>query len=528
MDQLVLGKELPNLKITLAGLDSNNAAPCTDTIDIMEVDEIQDEKDAETDEKVKVEVKVEFMPYKEMKKYENKSSLFASGLDIYTEKMQDKLEERAERFHLQPKPINNVTQDEIDALYKSLNIPTNVEKFSDRPRGIRLDAIHFRGVNDMSTEDIFDYFKDYSPASIEWINDISCNVVWLDEKNAAHALLELSRPIIIRSKKNNMEVVVEKNDKSEISEERKEEGEEVVVMSDDEMSEDEPQENTSEKDDDNLKDEKKEIKNIEENNSEVAKEKLEALPIPVPPGHWRLGVPHPKAKALLLRFANKDDKKIRGAEKRSLYYKKYGNPNYGGLKGIISNSRKRQFWQIQQKKELQQLGVNNINSKSIEKLSASSSESETEETNKVEHSTKRKLRMKMYADEEEVKQKQKKKRISDNLQRKQSSSVEEEPENKKLIDKPESEMVADRLSHSNLSVWNRLNDKKKIDHSNYHHSEDLRSKLQSRIDNKPEWTRSVTPIMGDLRNKLDQIRNKRNTENHRSPLLIHVINKQND
>lgn len=480
MDQLVLGKELPNLKITLAGLDSNNAAPCTDTIDIMEVDEIQDEKDAETDEKVKVEVKVEFMPYKEMKKYENKSSLFASGLDIYTEKMQDKLEERAERFHLQPKPINNVTQDEIDALYKSLNIPTNVEKFSDRPRGIRLDAIHFRGVNDMSTEDIFDYFKDYSPASIEWINDISCNVVWLDEKNAAHALLELSRPIIIRSKKNNMEVVVEKNDKSEISEERKEEGEEVVVMSDDEMSEDEPQENTSEKDDDNLKDEKKEIKNIEENNSEVAKEKLEALPIPVPPGHWRLGVPHPKAKALLLRFANKDDKKIRGAEKRSLYYKKYGNPNYG------------------------------------------------EETDKVEHSTKRKLRMKMYADEEEVKQKQKKKRISDNLQRKQSSSVEEEPENKKLIDKPESEMVADRLSHSNLSVWNRLNDKKKIDHSNYHHSEDLRSKLQSRIDNKPEWTRSVTPIMGDLRNKLDQIRNKRNTENHRSPLLIHVINEQND
>lgn len=316
MDQLVLGKELPNLKITLAGLDSNNAAPCTDTIDIMEVDEIQDEKDAETDEKVKVEVKVEFMPYKEMKKYENKSSLFASGLDIYTEKMQDKLEERAERFHLQPKPINNVTQDEIDALYKSLNIPTNVEKFSDRPRGIRLDAIHFRGVNDMSTEDIFDYFKDYSPASIEWINDISCNVVWLDEKNAAHALLELSRPIIIRSKKNNMEVVVEKNDKSEISEERKEEGEEVVVMSDDEMSEDEPQENTSEKDDDNLKDEKKEIKNIEENNSEVAKEKLEALPIPVPPGHWRLGVPHPKAKALLLRFANKDDKKNSRSRKK--------------------------------------------------------------------------------------------------------------------------------------------------------------------------------------------------------------------
>ncbi|XP_023236858.1 nuclear cap-binding protein subunit 3-like [Centruroides sculpturatus] len=172
MDQLVLGKEWPNLKITL---DSNNATSCTDTIDIMEVDEIPDEKDAEIDEKqVKVEVKVEFMPYKEMKKYENKSNIFASGLDLTSEKIQDKLGERAEKFYSEARPVQNITQEEIDALYKSMNIPVNSEKTSDKLRGIRLDAIHFRGVNDMSTEDIFDYFKDYSPSSIEWINDISC------------------------------------------------------------------------------------------------------------------------------------------------------------------------------------------------------------------------------------------------------------------------------------------------------------------------------------------------------------------
>lgn len=32
-----------------------------------------------------------------------------------------------------------------------------------------------------------------------------------------------------------------------------------------------------------------------------------SVDIPVPPGHWRVGEPHPKAKALLLRFATKGD-----------------------------------------------------------------------------------------------------------------------------------------------------------------------------------------------------------------------------
>lgn len=38
----------------------------------------------------------------------------------------------------------------------------------------RFEAIHLRGTEDMSTQDVFDYFKGHSPASIEWINDYSC------------------------------------------------------------------------------------------------------------------------------------------------------------------------------------------------------------------------------------------------------------------------------------------------------------------------------------------------------------------
>jgi hypothetical protein len=38
----------------------------------------------------------------------------------------------------------------------------------------RLNTLHVRGTENMSTRDIFNYFKDYGPASMEWINDYSC------------------------------------------------------------------------------------------------------------------------------------------------------------------------------------------------------------------------------------------------------------------------------------------------------------------------------------------------------------------
>ncbi len=39
---------------------------------------------------------------------------------------------------------------------------------------VRLEALHMSGVDDMSTQSIFDYFKEYPPAHIEWIDDTSC------------------------------------------------------------------------------------------------------------------------------------------------------------------------------------------------------------------------------------------------------------------------------------------------------------------------------------------------------------------
>lgn len=76
------------------------------------------------------------------------------------------------------------------------------------------------GVDDMSTQDVFGYFKEYPPAHIEWINDTACksrtrfgsqgsgsgpevkplplpcfpgNVVWLDDDTCIRALINTSR-----------------------------------------------------------------------------------------------------------------------------------------------------------------------------------------------------------------------------------------------------------------------------------------------------------------------------------------------
>ena len=44
----------------------------------------------------------------------------------------------------------------------------------ENAKNIRLNVIHMRGTEDMSTKDVFKYFQDYDPMSIEWINDVSC------------------------------------------------------------------------------------------------------------------------------------------------------------------------------------------------------------------------------------------------------------------------------------------------------------------------------------------------------------------
>lgn len=101
-------------------------------------------------------------------KWWNKEGGFSTGFDIFSKNEQEKLTVRARRFGIRPNESKAITDAELQELYDSLNITPGDEKM------VRFDALHMRGVEEMSTKDVFGYFSLYAPSSIEWINDYSC------------------------------------------------------------------------------------------------------------------------------------------------------------------------------------------------------------------------------------------------------------------------------------------------------------------------------------------------------------------
>lgn len=239
------------------------------------------------------------------RRYENKAGSFITGIDVTSKEAIEKKEQRAKRFDF---------RSEVNLAQRNVALDRDMMKKAI-PK-VRLETIYICGVDEMSTQDIFSYFKEYPPAHIEWLDDTSCNVVWLDEMTATRALINMSSlPALdkIRSRDATEEKSSEKSkkDKQEDS------------SDDDEAEEGEVEdENASDIELDTL--------------SQVEEESL--LRNDLRPAN-KLA----KGNKLFMRFATKDDKKELGAARRSQYYMKYGNPNYGGMKGILSNSWKRRY-----------------------------------------------------------------------------------------------------------------------------------------------------------------------------------------
>ncbi|XP_044077252.1 nuclear cap-binding protein subunit 3 isoform X5 [Siniperca chuatsi] len=155
----------------------------------------ESDRDAREAEPMEVEVEVEVelediavnRSLKELlpdtsRRYENKAGAFITGIDVTSKEAIERKEKRARRFHFcveESVGQRNVFLDK-DVMKKAI------------PR-LRLEAIHVAGVDDMSTQDVFGYFKEYPPAHIEWIDDTSCNVVWLDDNTSVRALVNSSR-----------------------------------------------------------------------------------------------------------------------------------------------------------------------------------------------------------------------------------------------------------------------------------------------------------------------------------------------
>ncbi|KAM8818266.1 nuclear cap-binding protein subunit 3 [Rhynchonycteris naso] len=238
------------------------------------------------------------------RRYENKAGSFITGIDVTSKEAIEKKEQRAKRFHF---------RSEVNLAQRNVALDRDMMKKAI-PK-VRLETIYIFGVDEMSTQDIFSYFKEYPPAHIEWLDDTSCNVVWLDEMTATRALINMSSlPDLdkIRSRETNEDKSSEKSKKEKQEDSSDDEAEEGEVED----------ENASDVELDTL--------------SQVEEESL--LRNDLRPAN-KLA----KGNRLFMRFATKDDKKELGAARRSQYYMKYGNPNYGGMKGILSNSWKRRY-----------------------------------------------------------------------------------------------------------------------------------------------------------------------------------------
>ncbi|KAG7273800.1 hypothetical protein CRUP_016544 [Coryphaenoides rupestris] len=232
------------------------------------------------------------------RRYENKAGTFITGIDVNSKEAIEKKEKRAQRFHFSP-----------EVRQGQRNLVLDKETLIKAVPQARLEAIYVIGVDDMSTQDIFGYFKEYPPAHIEWIDDTSCNVVWLDDITSFRVLINASLMPDPEAVTTETEADVQPDKPTHPSRARRSPGT------------------------DDAEEEENEEEEGEVNEGEKVAVKADA--------EERPAEQEKKPEADVRQVAN--DKKELGAARRSRYYMKYGNPNYGGMKGILSNSWKRRY-----------------------------------------------------------------------------------------------------------------------------------------------------------------------------------------
>ncbi|XP_076041995.1 uncharacterized protein LOC143025884 isoform X2 [Oratosquilla oratoria] len=319
----------------------------------------------------------------EGKKDETKSSVERTG-------------SRSRRYGVTHRPKVMTTPKSVTKLYESLDVCDD----DFRKGRFRREALHVRGIDNMSTEDIFKYFDGYSPSNIEWIDDSRCNIVWLDGSGPVKALLGLTCPIKPRpadikaaEEKKSLKKIKIKKEKgvddekgkkgSRVKKGRKKEGDDSSSSSSSSDSEEEESSDSSssssnssessesssssnsssdseagtsgqeeKKSKKKKKNKDKDVEMMDQDEPDVQEEECvsaDDVAIPVPPGRWRLGVPCPKAKALLFRYAGRNDRRRPSAD-RSFPSSRKSNTLFGRL-SRISESGKRSMQEAQRRRE---------------------------------------------------------------------------------------------------------------------------------------------------------------------------------
>lgn len=204
-------------------------------------------------------------------------------------------------------------------VYSHLGYPNGRDDISSE--GFRLDTIHVWGTQDLSTSDLLQWTAEFSPKNIEWIDDFSCNIVFANENMALRVLNKLAEPFDRRVALAAMVAVAAVMDKKAP----------LASGEDTEMGEDgEGKTQTG-------------LRGSQTHPLSFSTGSLKSITENMPAsGRWFKATTSPdRAFSLFLRFAHKSDVKLPGAERRSNYYKRYGNPNYSGMVGILSRSFRR-------------------------------------------------------------------------------------------------------------------------------------------------------------------------------------------
>lgn len=138
---------------------------------------------------------------------------FSTGVDVFAEEEVQKQMARAARFGL---PVSSIAyqKDEEEQQKKKraqrfktqyqgpsadtalmdmdlLETKKDVDKEVER----REDAVYLYGVDVMSTTDVLQYFGDYGPTFVEWIDDSSCVVQFRDSLSTRRAIVGLGQPL---------------------------------------------------------------------------------------------------------------------------------------------------------------------------------------------------------------------------------------------------------------------------------------------------------------------------------------------
>ncbi|KAL3317409.1 hypothetical protein Ciccas_003932 [Cichlidogyrus casuarinus] len=180
---------------------------------------------------------------------------------------------------------SSITKKVAMDIYSHLGFPNGREKL--KLNGYRLDTLHIWGTDNLNSQSLMKWLQDYAPKKIEWVNDSSCNMIFDSEETVLRVIFDMSEPF-------DRDVAAAAA---------------LTVVA-------------------NLV----RVRSMQQNSTTpevVDVEADEFVPELMPSkGSWFKAPCVPEgAIALYLRFAHKTDVKLPGAERRSRYYEKYGNPN---------------------------------------------------------------------------------------------------------------------------------------------------------------------------------------------------------